>query len=224
MNKLYVSVLLLMVFLSACTYQEVTPENSNSVPPVSGLVVSEKPLPHVEEWPQTMPEIAEANETINPNEVEPVGPKMVETPKSDITQKAEKELVKRTDKGITLALYNVSYEIRGEDYAIVNGLRFGIENGATESISAKVLVYFWDENDISEHKNSVRAEIAPDTFFGTLSKGESVNQTSLVKIPLNDINLNKTMKIILIEDAYYHPQTYVSVEYTFNISDLSKQQ
>lgn len=119
-------------------------------------------------------------------------------------------------QNITVILKDVSYEAKAGDYAVINGLNFVVYTNLS-SIKVNVLVYLWDDNDHQSVRGFQRERI-PLIAKNYLFANGSDFRTIPVRIPVNDLNLTKTIKLIVADYVPFGAKAYASLYYDFRIN------
>ncbi|MBI3036512.1 hypothetical protein HYY73_02020 [Candidatus Woesearchaeota archaeon] len=150
------------------------------------------------------------------------GPVIIENSPTDLKQQAKQGEVTRTVGGITLALKSIKYEVRGSDYAVLTGIQFALVNEGSETISPRIAVYLWDDNDKIENSASEKTYIEVDGY--AFRKDGFIIKDATVRIPFDDINLTKHIKLSAMDGSYFDSRTFISIQYDFLIKNQSKAQ
>ncbi len=129
------------------------------------------------------------------------------------------EIVRKTDEDVTVVVRNLSYEVRGEDFAVVDHIDFEVINHANRSIDIVALLYVWDEEDPFEERALVRTRIPLSTYYGSLPPNRSFSRNAGIYIPVNDIDMEKTLRMTIAEAIVATPKAFVSAELRFNITE-----
>lgn len=128
------------------------------------------------------------------------------------------EIVRKTDENVTVIVRNISYEVRGADFAVIDRIDFEVINGAGRSIDIVALLYVWDDFDPFAERALVRTRIPLSAYYGSLPPGESFSRNAGIHVPVNDIGMEKTLKVTIAEAIVATPKAFVSAELRFNIT------
>lgn len=93
---------------------------------------------------------------------------------------------------IKFTIQDIKYEIKGEDWATITSIKYKIENGK-EDFYPIIQVYLFDDNDPDDIKSLEQDKIE----LPLLEEGEVVTKESTVHISYDEINREKTLRLIL---------------------------
>ncbi|MBW2978111.1 hypothetical protein KY331_04665 [Candidatus Woesearchaeota archaeon] len=93
---------------------------------------------------------------------------------------------------IKFTITDIEYEIKGDDWATVTSIEYKIENGK-EDFYPLIQVYLFDSNDPEDIKSLVQDTIE----LPLLEEGEVITKASTVHISYNEINREKTLRLVL---------------------------
>jgi len=99
-----------------------------------------------------------------------------------------------TQNGVSLSLDDFKYEIKGENWGKITEMTISVLNKGNRNLDPKVLVLLYDEKDSSKDKVIEKAEIE----FDYLYVGEHTTKKAITNIAFDDINLPKTLKVVLV--------------------------
>jgi len=119
----------------------------------------------------------------------------------------------KTQNGISLSLDDFKYEIKGENWGKITEMTVTILNKGNNNLQPKVLVILYDDKDSTEDKVKTKAEIEFDIFG--LGVGEHVTKKIITDISFNDIDLPKTLKVVLVDAYDWDNRAMVVVEKEF---------
>ena len=120
-----------------------------------------------------------------------------------------------TEVSITGDVYfkidDITYEVKGEDWAKVTKIKYTITNSLARDFTPKIYVYCYDDNDPGEVKNYIEEEIVLED----IESGSIKTETTDVSISFNEIDKEKTLKMILKDENENKLET---VYKTFTVS------
>ena len=93
---------------------------------------------------------------------------------------------------IKFTIEDVTYEIKGEDWATLTGIKYKIENGKDDFYPI-IQVFLYDENDPQDVKTLEQDKIE----LPLVEQGEVVTKESSVHVSYNNIDKEKTLRLIL---------------------------
>ena len=99
-----------------------------------------------------------------------------------------------TQNNISLSLDDFKYEIKGENWGKITEMTISILNKGNNNLDPKVLVLLYDEKDPSEDKVIIKAKIE----FKYMYVGEHTTKKAITNIAFDDIELPKTLKVVLV--------------------------
>jgi hypothetical protein len=118
-------------------------------------------------------------------------------------------VVKNSDKGVTLIIHELKIVKKDEDWGRIEEVQFTIDNKGAKTISPKLLVYLYRQNDDLSLKAQVKEEISVE---GMLQIGESTTQKIATKAGYRgDITEPITMKISLVDSFDWDKTNIVSI-------------
>ncbi|MBI2631986.1 hypothetical protein HYW75_03210 [Candidatus Pacearchaeota archaeon] len=118
-----------------------------------------------------------------------------------------------TQNGISLALDDFKYEIKGENWGKLTELTITILNKGNNAFQPKILVFLYDEKDRKEEWFQTKAEIEFDMW--QLEVGEHVTKKAIINIPFNDLDLPKKLELALLDAYEFGNKPIVVVEKEF---------
>jgi len=116
-----------------------------------------------------------------------------------------------TKDNISLSLDDFKYEIKGENWGKITEMTISILNKGNNNLDPKVLVLLYDEKDPSEEKVIKKAEIE----FDYLYVGEHTTKKAITNIAFDDIELQKTLKVVLVRAFDDNNRAVVVIEKEF---------
>ena len=116
-------------------------------------------------------------------------------------EEPEETTEEETDDGPTIAvtgdLYfkidDITYEIKGEDWAKVTKIKYTISNAMSIDFIPKIEIYCYDDNDPDDIKNYIEETL----ILSELKSGYEITETATVSISFNEIDEEKELKLIL---------------------------
>jgi len=116
-----------------------------------------------------------------------------------------------TQNGISLSLDDFKYEIKGENWGKITEMTISILNKGNNNLDPKVLVILYDEKDPSKEKVIKKAEIE----FDYLYVGEHTTKKAITNIAFDDIDISKTLKVVLVRAFDDNNRAIVVIEQEF---------
>ncbi|MBW2965504.1 hypothetical protein KY342_00200 [Candidatus Woesearchaeota archaeon] len=99
---------------------------------------------------------------------------------------------------VEIDIDRITTEKKGENWAKVVKIKYTIKNQKT-NFYPRILVYLWDDNDDADIRNYVEEEI----YLSKLKAGEALTEEKDVSISYNEINKEKTLKLVLEDEDGY---------------------
>jgi hypothetical protein len=122
-------------------------------------------------------------------------------------EEPEEELLPITGQ-VELTIDKVTTEVKGEDWAKIVKIEFTIKNQKIP-FYPKILAYLWDDNDEAEVRNYIEEEI----YLSKSNAGEMITEEKEVSISYNEIDEEKTLKLVL-EDEDEEELDFVIYKFT----------
>ena len=119
-------------------------------------------------------------------------------------------LAKNTQNGVTLSLDGLTFEDKG-DWAKITNIKATILNEKGESLASNINVMLWDDKVEREDMFSTKAELNG----GWISNRDSSKIDVPVNIAFKNLELEKTLKLSVIDVFDFNRRTVVAVEYKF---------
>jgi len=116
-----------------------------------------------------------------------------------------------TQNGISLSLDDFKYEIKGENWGKITEMTISILNKGNDNLDPKVLVLLYDEKDTSRDKVIIKEEIE----FRYMYVGENTTKIAITNIAFDDINISKTLKVVLVRAFDDNKRAIVVIEKEF---------
>lgn len=118
-----------------------------------------------------------------------------------------------SQNGLSLSLDDYKYDLK-TDWGKITEITVTVLNQGNNEFQPKVIVLLHDSKDGPEEWGQTKAEIDFDVW--QLGVGEHVTKKALVSIPFNDINLTKTLQIVLVDAYDFSNRAVVVTETEFN--------
>jgi len=118
-----------------------------------------------------------------------------------------------SQNGISLSLDDLKYEIKGKNWGKITEMTITVLNKGNNNFQPKIIVLLYDEKDPTEDKVKTKEEIEFDIYY--LDVGEHITKKAITNIAFNDLNLPKTLKVVLVEAFDYNNRALVVVEKEF---------
>ena len=93
---------------------------------------------------------------------------------------------------VNFKIDDIEYEIKGEDWATVTSIEYTIDNQKAD-FAPTILVYLYDSNDDEVLKDYVEETIS----LAEIKAGNKITKTTSVHISFNEIDKEKTVKMVL---------------------------
>ena len=90
----------------------------------------------------------------------------------------------------------LGFAVQGTAEENESGITIRITNQKPKSFYPKILAYLWDDNDPGDVKTYVEEEI----YLNKLEAGKSITEESDVSISFNEIDKEKTLKLVLYDE------------------------
>jgi len=119
------------------------------------------------------------------------------------------EVLERKE-GVTLSLDGLTFEDKG-DWAKITNIKATILNEKGESLASNINVMLWDDKVEREDMFSTKAELNG----GWISNRDSSKIDVPVNIAFKNLELEKTLKLSVIDVFDFNRRTVVAVEYKF---------
>ena len=176
----------------------------------TGAVVG---VPYVEQnKPSPIQEIQKAAEEVQEQVEDLVGKDIEEVNTEDLFKNSK---VKNTQKGVTMSLDDLTIEDKG-DWGKITNIKITILNEGSDTIFPQVNVMLWDDESSREDKYSVKAKLESD---GWIDNGNYKVLDVPVNIAFRNLELEKSMKLTLLESLDWQAKTLVAVEYQFKVEE-----
>lgn len=168
------------------------------------------------EAPNETSDIAEAEENFSVQKPETAinEAPVVEQPKEPEEFKFSLGSIVSAQNNISLSLDGIKHEIKSEYWGKITEITSTVLNKGHASFKPKLLVLLYDEKDFKEEWLKPKAEIQFD--IEKLNAGEHATRQAIVSISFDDIGLNKSFKLVLVDAADPANKPIVVVEKEFN--------
>jgi len=93
---------------------------------------------------------------------------------------------------VKFIIEDIKYEIKGEDWARLEKIKYRIENGKQDFYPI-ILAYLFDDNDGEDIRTLEQAKIE----LPLLEEGEIITKESAVQISFNELDREKTLRLVL---------------------------
>jgi len=150
----------------------------------------------------------EAIQKITESQEDLVGKEVEKVNKEDLFKNSK---VKNTQNGITLSLDDYSIEDKG-DWAKITTIKVTILNEGSSELKPKINVRIWDDESTKEDTSSVKATLESD---GWVDNGNYKVLDVPVSISFRNLELEKTLKLNLVDGLDWQSKTLAAVEYKF---------